>query len=673
MRARLLPALLLPLLSCCCLCGCRRGGSAAARPNLLLITLDTTRADRLGCYGHEQALTPNLNGLAEAGVLFEDVQSCVPITLPSHATILTGLAPPEHGLRVNGEGRLPEDIPTLAEILRERGYRTGAVVASPVLARIHGLDRGFDHYDDRMPEAGASAPMRLRPDDDPQHAPYRPGSQVADAALAWLAAAAPAGDGAAPWFLWVHFYDPHLPGHWHREIFGERFRHQYDAEMAYMDLHIGRLFDFLGSRGLKERTLVVAVGDHGEGLGDNGEDSHCFFLYRATQHVPLIIAWKGRLDAGRRVPATLGLTDLAPTILDLLQVPPRPCRRRDDPRNDAVAAMRTRSFAPALHGSPVASRVCYMETLWPWYMFRWAPLFGIVNETHKYIRAPRPELYDRRADPRETDNLAAKEARLADEMAIGLETIEARFRRREAPGVTLAADQLRRLQSLGYTAGGASAAGLPENLAALTDVKDVKPIIALQGSVRSRLTHSITDDSTLADCLRLVEVSPDTSLFRVWLGSIHGARGDVTNALAAFQEALRLAPGSAPAHNNLGILLARQNRLPEAIPHFEQAHLAKPDDPELRANLAKALETAGIALARAGHFKEALACFDRVVYLTPEAPSAYLHQGNARAGLGDREGAMAAYRKAIELQPGHPHATRALEYLRRQQQQAPRQ
>lgn len=634
--------------------GC--GRRPADTPNLLIITIDTTRADHLGCYGYTNALTPNLNGLADAGVVFDDAQSCVPITLPSHCTIFTGLTPPEHSVRVNGDSKLPATIPTLAEILTTAGYNTGAVVASPVLLRHYGLDRGFSHYDDTMPD---STTPQL--DHDAQHQPYRPAAEIATQALSWLKQAI---TQKRPWFLWTHFYDPHMPYADHSPILGNRFADSpYDAEITYMDFHIGLILDFLGQHNLKENTIVVAVADHGEGLGDNGENSHCFFIYRATQHVPLIITRKGHFKPGLRIPATISLADLTPTLLELLPTPRRPYPRGDS-RNHTVTALRQRSFAPALNGAPLASRSCYIETVWPWFMFRWAPLYGLITEKHKYIRAPQPELYDRLTDPAETNNLATLDPRLTDDLALDLEAIEAAFTSVDRTAATISREELRALQSLGYTGGGGNTlSNVPNATIGLTDPKDVKPVITLQGKVRSLLGSSPAADNTLQGALQLIEIAPKTALFHTWIGAAYDARQDPTNALAHFTTALNLAPDSIPAHNAIAIFHAKRGQIGPAILHFEKAHLANPEDPSLRTNLAKALETLGIHLAKTGDNENAYECFIRIAYLLPDQPSSHLHLGHTLAGLHKTAEASAAYRKALTIDPAYTPALQALHSL----------
>src|SRR5262245_58641206 len=280
------------------------------RPNVLLITLDTTRADRLGCYGYAPALTPTLDALAAAGVLFERACTPAPLTLPSHASMMTGLYPREHGLITNGRGRLEENIPTLAEDLRDAGYDTAAFVGSVVLHSQFGLQRVLAAYDDDMTHT-----------DPTEHGLHRQrdGKRVVDSALAWLQQ-----PRKSPFFCWVHLYDPHAPYVAHADEFGDRFQnHPYDAEIAYVDRQIQRLVNHLEANRLWERTLVVVVGDHGESLGEHDEEEHSLTLYNSVLHVPCIWAGRGAAAVGRRVPQPVSLVDLRPTLLETvgLRVP----------------------------------------------------------------------------------------------------------------------------------------------------------------------------------------------------------------------------------------------------------------------------------------------------------------------------------------------------------------
>src|SRR5665213_318660 len=272
-------------------------------PHVLLITLDTTRADRLGCYGCTQSRTPVFDALASSGILCERALTVAPQTLPAHASMFTGLYPLESGVRTNGRGRLDESIPTLAQALKRQGYDTAAFVASFVVDRKFGLDAGFNTYDDDFvgDEPVGEAMQR-----------QRRGESVVNAALQWLRL-----KREKPFFCWVHLYDPHAPYLAHTELFGNDYVDRpYDAEIAYVDLQAGRLVNFLKSRGLEQETLIVVVGDHGEGLGEHVEKGHGMTLYDESLHVPLIFRHVGRLPAGKRVPENISLVDLSPTILD---------------------------------------------------------------------------------------------------------------------------------------------------------------------------------------------------------------------------------------------------------------------------------------------------------------------------------------------------------------------
>ncbi|NLF59348.1 MAG: sulfatase, partial [Candidatus Hydrogenedens sp.] len=285
------------------LAGCGRGG----RPNVLLITLDTTRADRLGCYGATNAYTPNLDRLAKDGAVYEQARTTCPLTLPAHASLLTGLTPLRHGLRVNDAGKLPEAVATLPGLFRSRGYATAAFVSAAVLDGRYGLNRGFDHYDDRLPdelfgEAARQDPLRAA------NPPETGGDETANRVIQWF-------EGRrAPWFVWVHFYDAHAPYQPHAAFEGKGVLHPYDQEIAFVDEQVGRLVKMLKKRGEYRRTVVVAVGDHGESLGEHGELEHGMTLYEGAIRVPLIIKGGGRGMRGKRISRPVSITQVAPLL-----------------------------------------------------------------------------------------------------------------------------------------------------------------------------------------------------------------------------------------------------------------------------------------------------------------------------------------------------------------------
>ena len=403
LRVRCLAALcLLPLLAACG----GGAGSEVARPrHLLLVTLDTVRADHLGAYGYAAAETPNLDHLAQAGLRFDQAMSPVPLTLPSHASLLTGRLPLEHGVRHNGARPLAAGTETLATRLTTCGFDTAAFVGAFVLDHRFGLNRGFGHYDDDIAR-DPGRDLRLEAE--------RPASEVVDRALAWLAReeAAP----ARPQFLWLHLYDAHAP-YTPPAPFAERHPDQpYDGEIAAVDAQLGRLLAAVRQR-LGADVLVAVVADHGESLGDHGESTHGLLLYQPVLRVPLLLAGPG-LPAGRTVATPVGLTDLAPTLAGLLgcagEVPLGTGR-------DLSGYLRAGDEPPGAD--------LYAETQYPT-LFGWSPLTALRRGAFKYIAGPRPELYDLNQDRGEEHDLLHREPATARPLAARLEEMQA-----SAPGL----------------------------------------------------------------------------------------------------------------------------------------------------------------------------------------------------------------------------------------------
>ena len=366
--------------------GCRRASEAPRsltlpNANVLLITLDTTRADRIGAYGYARAETPRLDRLAEDGVLFETAVTPTAFTLPAHSSIMTGLYPPYHGVRLNGGVALADVQVTLAERLAAAGYRCGAVVGAFVLDQRWGLSQGFEHFDDDI-ERTHDQPLDLA-------GVQRPADRVVDAALQWLEA-----DDERPFFAWLHFYDPHIP-YEPPEPYATRFGDRgpsglYDGEIAFTDEQVGRVFDWLDERGLSESTVVVVVGDHGEGLGDHGEREHGYFIYDATVHVPLVVQDAGVRARGNPC-AGSGADDRYPA---------------DGPRSGGCrgAGADARPVAGTADARPeeLPDQTTPTRSRWPIYLqYGWSALYAFGHRTHKFIDAPRAELYDITADPGE--------------------------------------------------------------------------------------------------------------------------------------------------------------------------------------------------------------------------------------------------------------------------------
>jgi choline-sulfatase len=367
------------------------GAAPAAPESVVLITLDTTRADRLSPYGFMNVSLPHLERLAGEGVVFDQATSVAPMTLPAHTSLFTGLLPPRHGVRDNADQPLAETETTLAEILRARGLRTGAFVGSVVLDPLRGLKQGFDEYQGVHSTGRNALAVRQRRAD-----------AVVDDALRWLGAAA-----GPPSFLWVHLYDAHVP-YDPPEPYASIYGHNpYVGEIAFADSQIGRLLDALDARRLMERTVVIVAGDHGESLGDHGEEDHGVFVYESVLRIPLIIRAPG--VSPRRVAAVVRLTDVMPTVLDLLGIPP--------PRADGV------SLVDLLTGRrSTLDLEAYSESEYP-RRLGWSPLRALRDGRFKLIDAPRPELYDLDRDPFEERNLYDERGATAAAMARRLQVL----------------------------------------------------------------------------------------------------------------------------------------------------------------------------------------------------------------------------------------------------------
>lgn len=557
---------------------------AAAGFNLLLVTLDTTRGDRIGCYGYEGAETPVLDALAKQGARVADAVSPVPMTLPAHASVLTGEYPPRHGVRSNGTYRLAEDRATLTKRLKERGYRTAAFLGAFVLDRRYGLARDFDVYEDRF----EPVPSGAGPAHDHALNPERAADRVVDAALAWFSAEAPAGAGS-PWFAWVHLFDPHAP-YAAPEPFRSRFaRSPYDGEVAFMDQQLGRLLDGLRGRGDLERTLVVALGDHGEGLGEHGESTHSLLIYEATMRVPLIF----HAPAVLRGPVTVAgrpvsLVDVAPTVLELLGLPPG--------EGDGASLLRP---APA-------GRDLYLESLAPQLNHGWSPLYAVRRGRLKYIQAPVPELYDLDEDPGETKNLYRERSAEAAALAQGLAELTGGM-----PGgsvglaVEMDAEARRQLEALGYISGAAPAPGgapadpkemiarFDEHLRHANDLVAAKRFAEAIPLLKGLLANSPNDpslwslaslahaqagelDEAISARLRAVELQPGDASAWILLARLQDAKGDSAGCAHSLAESERLEPEGGAASLLRAHQAIRAKRYDEAMRWAKEAERRDP-------------------------------------------------------------------------------------------------
>ena len=368
--------------------GASRASSGRTEPNVVFISIDTLRADHLGCYGYKAIRTPNLDSLAADGVRFERAYSAVPVTLPSHTVMFTGTYPTLNGMHDFSGNKLGANQTTLAAVLKDAGYATGAVLGSAVLDSRFGLNRGFDFYYDHFDFS------RLQESNLDEM--ERPGNVVADTALDWLAK-----NSDKKFFLWMHLYDPHYP-YRPPEPFATEYRDRpYDGEIAFADTQVGRLIGFLKQKGLYRNTIIVVTGDHGESLGEHGEKTHGFFIYNATLHVPVIIRVPG--EPAKTIGNVVNLVDLMPTILDAV-------------KQKIPAQVQGKSLLPLINGKPIDPQNLYAETFLPRLHFNWSELRSVENQKYHFIDAPKPELYDLSKDPAELENLFDQKKAVSEEM-----------------------------------------------------------------------------------------------------------------------------------------------------------------------------------------------------------------------------------------------------------------
>ncbi|MBZ5640498.1 MAG: sulfatase-like hydrolase/transferase [Acidobacteriia bacterium] len=668
------------------------GGPAGSPPqSLVLITLDTTRADHLGCYGDLNAATPRLDRLAAEGALAMRAVATAPLTLPSHASILTSLYPPSHGVRDNADFRLPDRETTIAVHLKSRGYRTAAVIGSGVLAATQGLARGFDLYDEPRAKPVATAGLLY------DVAAERTAAEVSDAAIAALPRLAP-----GPFFLWVHYFDPHVE-YRPPSPFRERFATSpYDGEIAYMDAEIGRLIDAMESRGLLARAVVAVVGDHGESLGEHGERTHGLLLYEGTLRVPLIVRYPGTVRAGLKLRGVVSGVDLSPTLLDLMGMP-------------ALPRAQGRSFAPALRGGAEAERgPVYSESLYGERAYGWAPLYALREGARKYVEAPEPEIYDLASDPGEARNLAVEApgdvAAFRDRLAALTSDLRPAA---EGAAQVMGEEQRARLLSLGYVSGGSPAAGRkdrpdPKRLIAQNDAFLEARSLVSAGRLeeaRRRLAEVLAADpgnplalATMGGVLRALgrpaeglarleaaaKAGPGVYEIQRNLGSALRDARRPADAAAAYRAAIEIHPSSADAHFGLGEAMNEQGDAAGAVVQYRHALALGLETPAVKAALGLALavtgdlagsekelllsEGADVAVraqgwARLGHaaaqknlFPEARRFLDRALALEPDEPDALLDRAKIRRRQEDLVGAASDLETLAAAKPEHPSA-----------------
>jgi choline-sulfatase len=587
--------------------------------SILLVSIDTLRADALGCYGNSRAETPWIDRLAREGVRFASAHAHNVVTLPSHANLLSGRYPLNHGVRDNTGFRFPDGTPTFATLLRDRGFRTGAFVSAFPLDARFGLARGFDVYDDRV---GG------REGRDAFVMPERAGTRTVGQAVRWLG---PPGGKRS--FAFVHLYEPHFP-YAPPEPFASRFRGApYQGEVAAADAALGPLLQPLLDAGAAARTLVVLTSDHGEALGEHGEATHGVFAYEATLRVPLVF-WAPGLLRPRVVDAPVGHVDVLPTVLDLLGVEP-------------PAGLDGRSVRPLLVGRPLEARPSYFEALSTSLNRGWAALHGVSESGLKYIDLPLPELYDLRADPGETHNLVRSRAVELDRLRRQLAGL--REQDKGVVRVTESRETVERLRALGY------ATGTAEAKARYGEQDDPKNLVALDRMLDEMvgLFHAGDVGRALDVGRELVRRRPDMEVAHLQIAYLERSRGDLAAAIVSARRAVVLRPADPEAVSLLGVYLTEAGRAREAVaflgPYVE--------GPERDLDVTTAY---GMALATTGRRRDALAVFEQARAEHPTNAMVLVNVGTVFLMDGDVDRARQAFEAALDLDPDVARAHNSL-------------
>ena len=639
--------------------------------NVLFITLDTTRADHIGCYGYPLIKTPNIDAMAAEGILFQNATAQCPLTLPSHSSMFTGSYPFFHGVRDNGGFYLEDDQVTLAEVVQQAGWATSAFIGAFVLDSRWGIDQGFDYYYDNFDFAKYK---KISLD-----SVQREGGEVIQAFFEWFDQNEP-----QKFFSWIHLYDPHTPyepPEPYKTEYGGRAYGLYDGEIAYADSLIGRVLERLREKGRLEKTVVVVVGDHGESLGEHHESAHGFFIYDATVSVPMIIRIPSAELRGRTVSAQVQNLDLMPTLCEILGLP-------------VPGAVQGKSLLPLIAGREAKREEgAYSESFYPRYHYGWSELKSLRTSRYKFIQAPRPELYDLSLDPREKNNIFSRESSLAEKFVRNLERLESRLSKKgiaEKGPQELDDDSREKLMALGYIGGFTSGAKLSqrenlgdpkdkiilfnkikmaegassnreydEALARLDEVIEEDPGIMEARQVRANIYLQLDRAEEAAEeCKEALKIDPEYNAAIFTLAQAYKKLERYDEAVAGFERAIQLDPRDPKPHVNLGEIYLETKDLDKAIVHLEEAITIDPEHSSLAHNFL------GAALLEKKMLEQAEKELLQALEMRPRIPDAHYNLGLLYEEKGDLKRAMEEYKKEIEIHPdAHPaHFNLALLY-----------
>jgi choline-sulfatase len=611
------------------------------RRNLLLITLDTVRADFLSCNGSNRVQTPNLDRLARGGANFTRARASVPLTLPSHVSILTGTYPLTHGVRDNGAYRLPEEQVTLAETLKENGYETSAFIGAFVLDHRFGLAQGFDVYDDRT-WSDINMMENLKAE--------RNAEAVFTAFTQWFRDY----EGQKPFFAWVHFYDPHAPYEPPEPYRSQHRLDLYAGEVAYTDAYVGKIVELLEARHLIENTVVAVVGDHGEGLGEHGEQTHSLLIYNSTLHIPMILRAPGLVPEGRTIRALTRTIDLAPTLLDYLGF--------------AARLGEGKSLRPLIdNGEAEHTIVSYSESLYPHIHLGWSALRGLETERYRYILAPRPELYDLSTDSAERINRIDSHPEIAQELQQKLEAL-AQAAPSSAAMPTIEPETEAMLRSLGYVTETGLETGSVDPKEKMATWNQIQFAIHKFGQreytqALGALEQALKSDDRIpmiyqymgscymelkryGDAKRIYlqarERDIETVDQHVNLGIIFHNEQKLADARRELQKALALDETSVPAYYHLANVYRAEKQFAKALEHYRKAL-------DINPSYVYALNGLGMTLVRLKKDDDALEAFTQVVDIDPDGAPGYLNLAIQLERMGRKEEALKSYTSFLRL------------------------
>jgi arylsulfatase A-like enzyme/tetratricopeptide (TPR) repeat protein len=626
--------------------------------NIIFFTLDTTRADHLGCYGYDRAETPNIDRLAETGILFKNATCQVPLTLPSHSSIFTGTYPFYHGVRDNGGFYLEPDRTTLAEVLKENGMATSAFVGAFVVDSRWGLDQGIDYYYDNFDFAKYK---RISLD-----SVQREGGEVIEAFFEWFEK-----NYQKKFFSWIHLYDPHTP-YEPPEPYKTRFSKWqwglYDGEIAYVDKLIGNVLDKLIEKDVLERTLIVIVGDHGESLGQHKENAHGFFIYDVATSVPLIIHFPSQNLRANKVNARVETIDIMPTLLQILGLP-------------LPSEVQGESLLPLiLDKNSDQESFAYSESYYPRYHYGWSELKSIQNSRYKYIQAPRPELYDIVNDPNELTNIYGQKIRVGKQFE---EKLNSLLEKMSAEGIEekgpqkLDEEAMEKLMALGYVGGFTSQSKLSETeeladpkdkihlfnkikmaegnfaqdkldgaLERITEVIEEDPLIKEARRVRARIFLKLNRiEEAIEECKEALEIDPEYEAAIFSLAHAYKRLKKYEEAITGYQRLMQLDPRDHKPAYNLGEIYMKMDDIDKAIFYLQKAIELEPERSSMAHNLL------GSAYLEKKMLEQAEAEFNKALEMRLHIPDGHFNLALVYEERNDLRKAVEEYKREIELHP----------------------